>query len=119
MRGCVREARGEADRVEELGDAARGRRPAGQTRCTCSGSARVAQTRQARVERGVGVLEDHLEVAAGGGKLGGAAEPEVAPVQPDGAPGRGDELEDGAGQRRLAAARFADEAEDLAVRERR
>ncbi len=83
------------------------------------------------IERGVGVLEDHLDAAADLPETAAAERGEVdgafgkggkavfvaggAGVEPDVAGSGPVELEDGAAGGRLAAARLADEAEGLAV----
>ena len=73
-----------------------------------------AEDGEARVERGVGVLEDHLEVEPcepeGGGVEGG----EVAVFEEDPAGGERLELHDGAAEGGFAATGFADEPEDFA-----
>lgn len=66
------------------------------------------------VERAARVLEDQLDTFAvrlqgAGGVVEGLA------VERDAAPGRRDEAEQRAGQRRLAAARLADQGDDLAA----
>src|SRR5215207_2305437 len=68
----------------------------------------------ARVERGVGVLEDDLHVAPKRGQLGAAERRHVLALEPHLARGRFDQAQDAAPGRRLAAARLADEPERLA-----
>src|SRR5690606_21009344 len=60
----------------------------------------------ARVERAGGVLEDDLHPPAEGLEAGAAGGEDVLAVEEDGARGRGDELEDGAADGGLAAARL-------------
>ena len=69
----------------------------------------------ARVERRVGILEDHLHVLAGGDQVLGLELGEVLALEDDLAGGGPVELGDGAGGRGLAAAGLADEAEGLAL----
>ena len=69
----------------------------------------------ARVERGVGVLEDHLHLAPQRPHLPPREAGDLAPVEADRARGRLDQLQDRAAERRLAAARLADQAERLAA----
>ena len=72
----------------------------------------------ARIERGIGVLEDRLHAAA---KVlrGAPVEPlEIGPVEPDRARGRRHQLEQAARERALAAAGFADQAQRLALADR-
>ena len=65
------------------------------------------------VERGVGVLEDHLEIepAAAYGMAGEVGE--VFAIEDDFPTGRALELHHGAGEGGLSAAGFADESEDF------
>ena len=58
----------------------------------------------ARVERGVGVLEDDLHAAAHVAHLGIAEGEDVPPLEFDAAAGRLDQTQDAAPERRLAAA---------------
>ena len=106
----------QADRLEQL------RRSAPRTRAGVFASLWIDQRladdradRHARVERGVGVLEDDLHVAArarAARRLPSARD--VLALEPDLARGRLDQAQDAAPGRRLAAARLADEAERLA-----
>ena len=78
------------------------------------------EDRQPRIERGVGILEDHLQVAA----ARPAPRPREAavrfrPFEHDRAGGGGHELQDGPRERRLAAAGLADQPEHLAAARRR
>ena len=66
-----------------------------------------------RIERGVGVLENHLEIQPPPAHFGCGEGGEVFPIENDGAGSRGDQLHDGAGKGGFPAARFADEAEDF------
>ena len=68
-----------------------------------------------RIERGVGILEDHLHVAAGPAHLVGALPHQIRAAEDDLAAGRSVELQDGAAGRGLAAAALADEAQRLAL----
>ena len=71
--------------------------------------------RPARVQRRVRVLEDHLQPRRVLRPGAAAERGERRAVEDDLAGGRGDEADRGAGERRLAAARLADEADDLAA----
>ena len=66
---------------------------------------------QARVERGVGVLEHHLHLPAELAKPGRVVRDDVASVELDLACVGADEVHEKARRRRLAASRFADDAE--------
>ena len=71
--------------------------------------------RHARIERGVGVLEDDLHVARQRPQLGRRlSASDVAALEPDLARSRLDQAQDAAAGRRLAAARLADQAQRLA-----
>ena len=70
---------------------------------------------QARVERGERILEDHLHLAAHGAQRPLVEGAEVRAVELDLAGGRLDQPQQRARQRRLATARFADDAERLAA----
>ena len=67
-----------------------------------------------RVERGGGVLMDILDVAAPAARLFRRQAADDLAVEPDFARGLALQAQHGAAERRLAAAGFADEAEDLA-----
>ena len=69
--------------------------------------------RPARVEAGVGVLEDHLQVLALGAQGLALELGQVLALEPHAARGRAVELERGAGSGRLAAARLADHTQRL------
>ncbi len=104
----------EADVVERPAHARRRARSSA-TPWTISGSVTIAAHPLARVERLVRVLEDHL-------RPGGAARAVVALARRPRAPSRTTspptaalQAEHRPGQRRLAAARLADDAEDLAL----
>ena len=71
--------------------------------------------RHPRVERRVRVLEDHLHVAAHRAQLALRQPRDVGAVERDRAGARLEQAQDRAAERRLAAARFADEAERLAA----
>ena len=68
-----------------------------------------------RIERGIGILEDHLHVAARPADLVGALPHQVLAAEDDLAAGRTIELQDGAPGRRLAAAALADQAQRFAL----
>ena len=70
---------------------------------------------EARVERGVGVLEDDLELAPIGPHLVARQAVDALAVDADLARGRVDQLEDRLAGGRLAAAALADEAQGLAL----
>ncbi len=70
--------------------------------------------RHARIEARERILEDDLEILAQLAHLGGGESAQVAAEPEHRAVGLGDQLEDRARQRRLAAAGFADDAERLA-----
>ena len=72
----------------------------------------------ARVERRVGILKHHLQVAADVVNFARGAGREIFPLEHHRAGGRREELDDGAGERGFAAAGFADEPEHLTARER-
>ena len=74
----------------------------------------IAAHALARVQRRVGVLEDHLHVAPRRPQLRAAERGDVAAVELDPPRGQLGEPQQRAPQRRLAAARLADEAERLA-----
>ena len=65
------------------------------------------EDRHARVERGVGILEDHLEIRARLAEFAAAQGGEVPTGQDDRAFGGRDQLQDGAAESGLAAAGFA------------
>ncbi len=71
--------------------------------------------RRPRIEAGVRVLEDDLHPPAERLEVLAAERRQILPVEPDRARGRFDEAQDKTSDRRLAAARFADEAEGLAA----
>jgi hypothetical protein len=67
--------------------------------------------RHARIERGVRILENHLEIRAGAAEFPALEPIQIPAFQDDTAGSRGNQLEDGAAERGFSAARFADEAE--------
>ena len=69
----------------------------------------------ARIERGVGILEDHLHLLAYAGHLGARERGEVRAGEQDLAAGRIVEAEHEAAERGLAAAGLADDCERLAA----
>ena len=83
------------------------------TPVTTSGSATIVAHAPARVQRLVRVLEDHLDRAAQRAQARPAAD--LAAVGRDAARRRRHEPEHRARERRLAAARLPDDAEDLAA----
>ncbi len=114
--GVARADRGfEADGLEQAGGI--GRR-LGAARREAIEQDRLRQGRgdaHARVEGGIGILEDHLQGALAGGVRLCCHVPAAEEDPPAGRPHEaGDDVRD----RRLAAARFADEAEDLALSDR-
>ena len=70
--------------------------------------------RLARVQRRVGILEDHLHLAPQRSQLARRQLGDVAPVETDRAGGRVEEPQDQPGGRRLAAAGLPDDAQGLA-----
>ncbi len=70
---------------------------------------------QARVQRGIGVLEDDLQLAAPGPHLLAREAVDALAVDADLAGGRVDQLEDRLAGGRLAAAALADEPQGLAL----
>ena len=71
--------------------------------------------RHARIERCVGILEDHLHLAAHAAQIATLELRQLYFAELDGAARRTVELQDRAARRRLAAAALADEAERLAL----
>ena len=71
-----------------------------------------------RVQRGVGVLEDDLDLAADGTHLLAAVVRDVLAVEDDPTRGRLEQLHDRAAERRLAATRLPDDSERLAPKNR-
>src|SRR6185503_6221535 len=71
----------------------------------------------ARIERAVGVLEDHLHASAQRDQLARAHAADVLPVEQDLALGRLLEPQDAATRRRLAAAALADQPQGLAAQD--
>ena len=69
----------------------------------------------ARVERGIGILEDDLQFGAQGAHVVGVEPVEGCAAVGDGAVGMVDQAEDGASECGLAASAFADEAEGFAL----
>src|SRR5260221_5010481 len=103
----------QADLLEKDGDAA------GEVRAV--GDLVVAQRLanditdiHARVERGIGILEDDLQLAAIGPHLGAGQLIDALAAHLDGAGRRIDQLENGLARRRLAATALANQAERLA-----
>ena len=87
-------------------------------RCRAPRSARPAPPRpRPRVERAVGVLEDHLEAAAAPPQLPGAEGEEVLAVEADAPGGRLDQPDEAAAERGLAAARLPHQRQALAARD--
>ena len=116
MRPAVGGVGGEAHEIEQLGDAARdlGLRP------HAMDGERLAEDlahAHARVERAVGVLKDHLDAAVVAAELGPRQRADVEAVEADLALVGLDQPHQAAGERGLAAARFADDAERLAARD--
>ena len=68
----------------------------------------------ARVERGIGILKHHLDLPAQRPALAPAAEIHIPAAEPDAALVGPAQPDDEAAEGALAAARFADQAEDLA-----
>ena len=75
--------------------------------------------RHAGVERRVGVLEDHLHLAPHLAQLLALQLAQVLAIEEHLAAGGAIELQDGAAGGRLAAARFADQAQGLAALDRK
>ncbi len=73
------------------------------------------EDRHPRVERGVGVLEDHLEIEPAVADFAAAELGQILAIQDNRAGRRADELHDGPGKGGFSAAGFADEAEDFAL----
>ena len=80
-----------------------------------SASPMIAPTFMPRVQRGVGVLEDDLHVAAQRTQVVAVHAPDVGALEPDLARAGLDQPQDAAAGRRLAAARFAHQAQGLAL----
>ncbi len=72
-------------------------------------------SREARVKTRVGVLEDHLDVLVHGLALGTLELGNILALEQDLAARGGVQARDAAAQRRLAAARLADDAQGLAL----
>jgi hypothetical protein len=70
-----------------------------------------------RVQRGVGILEDHLHVAPRSANFVGTLARQVLAAKQDLAAGRAMELQDGASGGRLPAAALSDQAERLAAKD--
>ena len=79
-----------------------------------SGSPMIRADRHARVQGRVGVLEDHLHLAAHAAQVAAAQLGQLCAAEVDAAGGGLVELEDGAAGGGLAAAGLADEAQGLA-----
>ena len=86
--------------------------------CARSGSLDDASDRVPWVEGGERVLEDHLHPGPNRSHRCLAEAGDVFPVEQDTAAGRLDELEDRATERRLSAARLADETDCLTATDR-
>ena len=115
---CPPESCGEAlgcrrGRADQLAGCFRGRASGAGRRSTCRARPRVEPDLPARIERRVRVLEDELEPC----QLTGAAAPpeghDLPALEDDGSGRRADEPDRGPRERRLPAARFSDEADDL------
>ena len=116
MRVFLHEARREADGTHEIGDACGDL--AGRAGLVHEqGLGERGEDRHAGVERGVGILKNHLQVSADAGDFVGRGGGEVAALEDDGATGRGHQLHDGAGEGGFTAARFAHEPDDFAPSE--
>ena len=114
MRVFLHEARSEADDLHELGDAS-GHLVAGADLVNKHGLGERGKDCQARIERAVGILEDHLQSPTRCPHLRRTGGGEVPALEHNAASGGGQELQDGPRQRRLAAARFADQPQHLAA----
>ena len=68
-----------------------------------------------RVERGIGVLEDDLQLAPHGAHAAAGERRDVLPVEDDAAVSQREEADEGAAEGRLAAAGFPDQAKCLAL----
>ena len=102
----------EADELEQLGDASRDVAAPARDR---SGSATAAARSTARVERGVGILEHDLHAVSKRAERAARGVRDVVVVDADRAGGGLEQAHEQAGDRRLPAARLADEAERLAA----
>src|SRR3954451_3550226 len=114
VRVAVAQVGVEADLVEQLRDARleRGARPGDAMQPQRLAHDRTV--RHARVQRGVRVLEDHVHLAPQRPHRAPRGVRDVGAPQADGARGRLDEAQDAVADGRLAAARLADEPDDLA-----
>ena len=109
---------GQADALEQLPHPRRARRAVRRSPWTRIGSPIDAPDRVPRVERGERVLEDHLHAPAQRPQLRLAERRDVLPVELDAPGGRLVQADDRPPDRRLPAARLADEPERLAALDR-
>src|SRR5712691_2128716 len=117
-RKLVRIARGkqcriEADHGEDFSRALPGRRPADAVHARPIGDGVLDGA--AGIERGIAVLEDHLHLSSQVAHVHVAGRPDSPAREGDGAGIGRQQLDEKARRRRLAAARFADDAEGLAA----
>ena len=106
--GIVRQADPAYKRVDALG------RGLGLPAGDHHGLGHRAADRRARIERAVGVLEDHLHLAAHGGECRAVERSDVDAVDHDRAARHRHQPHDRLAERGLAAARFADQPQRLA-----
>ena len=109
MRIPLRVNRVEADRLQQFGDAFLPRGFAVGQFVDVQRLADDLLDRHARIERAVGVLENHLELAPPRAQHRAAHPRDVLAVEQNAARRRLDQPHDGAAQRRLAATAFADQ----------
>ena len=114
VRAAPQVLRPQADHLQQREDAVL-QLPAAQVRLRAERLGDEVVDGHARVQRRVGVLEHHLGVAHHLAALARAEAGEVLVEEPDGARGRLDQLQDGAGGRRLAAPRLAHQRQRLAL----
>ena len=105
----------EPDDLEQLLDAALALRVAVPMPCTSSGSATMKPTRLRGLSEAYGSWKTIIMLAPDRPHLRAGEPGDVAAVEDDRAGGRLEQPHDAAGERRLAAARLADDAERLAL----
>ena len=113
----ARQPGGEPDQLHQLGDPPRNL-PRRTHPVDPQGLGQRGEDVEPRVEGGVGVLEDHLQVPPAGEQVPRGGRAQVAAVEDHGAAGRRHQLQDRPGQGRLAAAGFTDQPQHLPAPER-
>ena len=119
VRVAVGRAGRQADQVEQLGDPRPLLARCRATRRSRSAVGELRADRAARVQRRVRVLEDHLQAHGSRGRARRVERRHRRALEDDRARARRHQADDRAGERRLAAAGLADEADDLARARRR